>query len=245
MELMKRTMRESGRGPVIAGIIFAALLLSGFGCHSRLKAPRAEPGTNPAAQSTNAEHRLRVRAPAVAGLFYPADKTVLSQTIDGLLERAPTHYIPNLKGLVCPHAGYEFSGLTAASAYKTLAGRDVQTVIVLGPSHYAAFQGASLPNADAYQTPLGVVPISEKAQRLVGTGPFVLEPRCLVERPPWWTQAPKPAPAVGEDTPETWEHSVEVQVPFLQKTLPHFKILPVIFGETDPEQVARVLAGHD
>ena len=63
------------------------------------------------------------------------------------------------------------------------------------------------------------------------------------ERPPWWTQAPKPAPPVGEDTPETWEHSVEVQVPFLQKTLPHFKILPVIFGDTDPEQVARILAG--
>ncbi len=243
MELMKRTMRESGRGPVSAGIMFAALLLSGFGCHSRLQAPRAESGTNPAALSTNAEHGLRVRTPAVAGLFYPADKTVLSQTIDGLLERAPTHYIPNLKGLVCPHAGYDFSGPTAASAYKTLAGRDVQTVIVLGPSHYAYFQGVSLPNADAYQTPLGTVPISEKAQRLVGTSPFVLEPRCLVERPPWWTQATKPAPPFGEDTPETWEHSVEVQVPFLQKTLPHFKILPVIFGETDPEQVARVLAG--
>jgi len=241
---MKRTTCGRGRGPVSAGIICAALLLSGFGCHSRLEAPRAEPGTNLTALSTNAGHGLRVRAPAVAGLFYPADQTVLSQTIDGMLERAPAHYIPHLKGLVCPHAGYPFSGLTAASAYKTLAGRDVETVIVLGPSHYAAFQGASLPDADAYQTPLGVVPISEKAQRLVGTGPFVLEPRCLVERPPWWTQAPKPAPPVGEDTPETWEHSVEVQVPFLQKTLTKFKILPVILGDTDPEQVARVLAGQ-
>jgi hypothetical protein len=241
---MKRTVRESGRGPVSAGIIFAVLLLSGFGCHSRPETPRTEQGTNPAALSTNAEHGLRVRAPAVAGLFYPADKTVLSQTIDRLLERAPAHYIPHLKGLVCPHAGYAYSGLTAASAYKTLAGRDVQTVIVLGPSHYAGFSGASLPNADSYQTPLGVVPISEKAQRLVGTGPFVWEPRCLVERPPWWTQAPKPAPPVGEDTPETWEHSVEVQVPFLQKTVQHFKILPIIFGDTDPEQVARVLAGQ-
>ena len=131
-ELMKRTMRESGSGPVSTGLVFAALLLSGCGCHSRLDAPRPEPGTNPPAQSTNAEHGLRVRAPAVAGLFYPADKAVLSQTIDGLLDRAPAHYLPRLKGLVCPHAGYAFSGLTAATAYKTLAGRDVQTVIVLG-----------------------------------------------------------------------------------------------------------------
>jgi len=241
---MKRTVRESSRGPVSAGIICVALLLSGFGCHSRLEAPRMEQSTNPVALSTNAGCGLRVRAPAVAGLFYPADKAVLSQTIDGLLERAPAHYIPNLKGLVCPHAGYEFSGLTAASAYKALAGRDVQTVIVLGPSHYAYFQGVSLPDANAYQTPLGVVPISEKAKQLVGTGSFVLEPRCPVERPPWWTQAPKPAPPLGEDTPETWEHSVEVQIPFLQKTLEHFKILPMIFGDTDPEQVARVLAGQ-
>ena len=89
----------------------------------------------------------------------------------------------------------------------------------------------------------GTVSISEKAQQLVRTSPFVLEPRCLVQRPPWWQQSSKPAPAAGEDTPDTWEHSVEVQVPFLQKTLKHFKILPVVFGEVDPEQAAKVLAG--
>ena len=153
------------------------------------------------------------------------------------------HYIPHLKGLVCPHAGYQYSGQTAAIAYKTLMGRDVQTVVILGPSHYAAFQGASVPNADAYQTPLGIVPISDKAQQLIKTSPFVLEPKCLVQRPAWWRQSPKPAPQAGEDTPETWEHSVEVQVPFLQKALKNFKILPVVFGDADPAQVAKVLAG--
>jgi AmmeMemoRadiSam system protein A len=163
--------------------------------------------------------------------------------IDGLLESAPPHYIPHLKGLVCPHAGYPYSGPTAAIAYKTLAGREVQTVIVLGPSHYAAFAGASVPDVDAYQTPLGTVPISDKAQQLVKTSPFVLEPKCLVQRPPWLRQSSKPAPAAGEDTPDTWEHSVEVQVPFLQKTLKNFDLLPVVFGEVDPEQAARVLAG--
>ena len=217
-------------------------LLSGCGgrpepTHSNLPSPavgQEQPASSPA----------RVRVPAVAGLFYPADKTALSQTIDGLLARAVTHSIPKLRGLVCPHAGYPFSGLTAANAYKLLAGRSFQTVIVLGPSHYAAFSGASVPDAEVYQTPLGLVPISQKARQLVGTGPFVLEPRCLVERPQWWMQSLKPAPAMGEDTPETWEHSVEVEVPFLQKTLPNFKLLPVILGEVDPEQVARVLAGQ-
>jgi AmmeMemoRadiSam system protein A len=220
------------------------LLLPLLGCGSRPESPRSNSPANAAEPEKSAGQPLRVRLPAVAGLFYPADKAVLSQTIDGFLEQAPARHLPNLKALICPHAGYSFSGLTAANAYKTLAGRDVQTVIVLGPSHYALFQGASLPDADVYQTPLGNVPISEKVQKLAGVGPFVLEPRCLVERPSWWTQAPKPAPAQGEDTPETWEHSVEVQVPFLQKTLANFKILPVILGEVDPEQVAKVLAGQ-
>jgi AmmeMemoRadiSam system protein A len=239
---MKSVMRESGKGPVIAGMIFAALFLSGFGCDLHPKATRVEPGTNQAAQTTNAEHYSRIRMPAVPGLFYPADKTVLSQTVDGLLERAPAHYIPNLKGLVCPHAGYEFSGLTAASAYKTLAGRDVQTVIVLGPTHYFPFEGASVPDADAYQTPLGVVPISEKMKQLVGNGPFVLEPHRWIQRPSWAAQSPKAAPPPGEDTPDTWEYSVENEVPFLQRVLPHFKILPVVLGDTDPAQVAQVLS---
>ena len=233
-------MPAGNRRKATIGIILIALLLPFSGCNSRPETPHTDLRVQPAEQTNS---HLRVRAPAVAGLFYPAEKTVLSQTIDGLLERAPAHHIPHLKGLVCPHAGYPYSGPTAAIAYKTLVGRDVQTVVILGPSHYAAFQGASVPNVDAYQTPLGTVLISEKAQQLAKTSPFVLEPRCFVQRPSWWQQSSKPAPAVGEDTPDTWEHSVEVQVPFLQKTLNNFKILPVVFGEVDPEQAAKVLAG--
>ena len=180
--------------------------------------------------------------PAVAGLFYPGDAAVLSRTIDGLLASAPQRSLPRLKALVCPHAGYEFSGQTAAIAYKLLAGSDAQTVLVMGPNHYAVFQGACIPNADAYQTPLGLVPISEKAKGLTAVAPFALEQPCLVQRPPWWRQAPKAAPEAGRDTPETWEHSVEVQVPFLQRTLKRFKLLPVVMGEVDPAQAARVLA---
>ena len=86
------------------------------------------------------------------------------------------------------------------------------------------------------------MPISEKAKGLALVPPFVLEPRCLVQRPPWWRQAPKPAPEAGQDTPETWEHSVEVQVPFLQKVLKHFKLLPVVIGEADPARWRKALA---
>ena len=219
--------------------LLLALVLPGFGCGARSEAARDAQSTNRPAIATSAQ---RVRAPAVAGLFYPGDAAALSKTIEGLLANAPDHSIPRLKALVCPHAGYEFSGQTAAIAYKLLTGRDVQTVVVMGPSHYALFQGACIPNADAYKTPLGLVPISEKTKGLVAVAPFVLEPQCLVQRPQWWRQAPKPAPEEGHDTPETWEHSVEVQVPFLQKVLKNFKLVPVVIGEADPAQVAKALA---
>ena len=220
-------------------VALVVLLVTGYGCGARPEASRDAQATNRLGVGPPFQ---RVRPPAVAGLFYPGDAAALSKTIDGLLAKAPDHFIPRLKALVCPHAGYEFSGQTAAIGYKLLAGRDVQTVVVMGPSHYAWFSNACIPNADAYKTPLGLVPISEKAKGLALVAPFVLEPQCPVQRPPWWRQASRPAPEEGQDTPETWEHSVEVQVPFLQKVLKNFKLLPVVIGEADPEQVAKALA---
>jgi len=143
--------------------------------------------------------------------------------------------------LIAPHAGYEYSGPVAAHAYQQIAGRGYETVVILAASHYAAFRGASVPATDAYETPLGRVAVSTKARQLAKTPPFVLEPRCRVQRPQWAGIASKAAPAVGEDTPETWEHSVEVQVPFLQRVLKDFTILPVIFGNADPFEVAQAL----
>jgi hypothetical protein len=225
----------------ITRVAIIALLWCGWGCgsHSEPAATNQHSGQVEAPKPAGPGRRIRL--PAVAGLFYPAEERVLSRTLDGLLEQAPSHYIPRLKALICPHAGYEFSGPTAAIAYRTLLGRSFETVVVMGPSHYAAFQQASIPNADLYKTPLGNVPISEKAAVLVKADSFVLEPHCLVQRPNWWRQVPKQV-AAGEDTPETWEHSVEVQIPFLQKTLRDFKVLPVIVGDADPEQVAKGVA---
>jgi AmmeMemoRadiSam system protein B/AmmeMemoRadiSam system protein A len=213
-----------------------SLLLAGYGCGARPGAANNDTSTH------GGNTPQRVREPAVAGLFYPAEAATLTKALDRMLKEAPDHQIKYLRALVCPHAGYEFSGPCAAIGYKTLAARDVQTVIVMGPSHYAWFQAACIPNADAYRTALGLVPISSEAKTLASVTPFALEPKCTVQRPPWSQQAHKLAPAPGEDTPETWEHSVEVQVPFLQKVLKDFTLLPIVVGEADPEQIAKALA---
>ena len=223
---------------ILAGAIAAAALLAPveqktFGADEHL----AQVETTKAV----AKQQL-VREPAVAGLFYPKDPVQLSLMIDRLLAAAPAAPVGDLKAIVCPHAGYEFSGPVAAYAYKNLVGRHYDTVIILGPSHYALFDGASVPAVDAYRTPLGLVPISSKARALAKISPCLSEPCCRVKRPDWWPQSSKPAPDPGKDTPDTWEHSVEVEVPFLQKVLTNFSILPVVFGNVDPAQVAKAVA---
>ena len=224
--------------PVMRSVLFALMvMLTACGQQAETNKPAGEleAKTKPAATR-------RIRLPAVAGLFYPKDREALGSTIDRLLAAAPANRVEGVRALICPHAGYEFSGPTAATAYKLLAGGAYDTVIILAASHYALFPGASVPASDGYATPLGIVPVSDKARQLAKQAPFVLEPRCPVQRPSWSSRASKPAPAAGEDTPETWEHSVEVQVPFLQRTLKDFQVLPVIFGNANPEQVARALA---
>jgi len=186
----------------------------------------------------------RVREPAVAGLFYPAAPKELSTTLDQLLAAAPAQSVGKLRGLVCPHAGYPYSGPTAAHSYKQLMGRDVRTVILMAPSHYALFDGVSVLDADAYRTPLGLVPVSPKSAALGKVKPFRLEPHGGVRRPPWAGQSPKKAGVPADDTPETWEHSGEVQVPFLQKTLTNFSLVSLVFGQADPKEAADVLANH-
>lgn len=180
-----------------------------------------------------------VREPAVAGLFYPKDKAELAKVIDGCLAAARTPPVGDLKALVCPHAGYAYSGPIAGSAYRLVAGRNYRTVIVLAPSHYAAVNGAAVSSADVFRTPLGDVPISEKARELAQLRPFSLEGRTFVQRPDWSPHASRSVPAV--ETADTWEHSDEVQVPFLQRTLKDFKLLPVVFGEVDPKSAAQAL----
>jgi hypothetical protein len=226
---------------ILAGAITAATLMAVLLAPMEQKTFGADERLEPVATPKAVAKQL-VREPAVAGLFYPKDPVQLSLMIDRLLAAAPVAPVGDLKAIVCPHAGYEFSGPTAACSFKNLIGRHFDTVIILAPSHYALFNGASVPAVDAYRTPLGLVPISPKARALAKISPCLSEPCCPVQRPSWWPQSSKPAPDPGKDTPDTWEHSAEVQVPFLQKVLTNFTILPVVFGNVDPAQVARAVA---
>ena len=230
-------MSAGQKSVFLASVIAAALpLVVVVGCKGR---PSREMPSSPTPSSQ------RVREPAVAGLFYPRDPADLSRALDALLADAKPQAIEgDLRALICPHAGYQYSGPVAASSYRLLQGSGFRTVILLGVSHYAGFSGASVAVKDIYRTPLGDVPVSPKAAQLAKEAPFVPEPQCLVQRPPWSSQASHPQPPAGEDTPETWEHSAEVQVPFLQKTLGNFQLVPVVTSDADPERMARVLAGH-
>lgn len=185
----------------------------------------------------------RIREPAVAGLFYPRDPGELAHTIDALLAgAAPTKLPGELRALICPHAGYAYSGPVAATAYRLLQGRSFETVVVLAPSHYAGLSTASVSGAASFRTPLGDVPLSPKARLLARLSPFALDAPANVERPGWWRQSSRPAPAPGEEDADTWEHADEVQVPFLQKTLAGFQLIPVVFGRADPAKAAAALA---
>ena len=233
-------IQRRGFGPLVVASVVVVTLMN-TGCDGRQDVPSRQPAVESRTPAPSAKPLL-VREPAVAGLFYPKEEEALSKMLDALFDAAPAHPVTNLRALICPHAGYEFSGPVAAHAYKTLVGRSFDTVVILAASHYTAFQGVSVPATDAYDTPLGRVAVSEKAKLLAKQSPFVLEPKCNVQRPSWSGYSSKPTPAMGETTPETWEHSIEVQVPFLQKALKDFKILPVMFGNADPETVGKELA---
>jgi hypothetical protein len=158
---------------------------------------------------------LKVRKPVFAGSFYPADKATLSGLIDGYLkevEPKSTKITGHVFGVIAPHAGYEYSGKVAAYAYAQVKGKGYKTVIIIGSSHRVPFRGIAIHPTGSWETPLGIVPVDqEMAQTLMK--------ECKIIRP---------FPAAFEQ-----EHSLEVQVPFLQKTLAGFKIVPIVTGSMD------------
>lgn len=184
----------------------------------------------------------KVRPAVVAGLFYPAGAEELGQTIDRFLAAARPAEIRNVRGLVCPHAGYEFSGPTAAWAYKLVAGRPFRQAIVLAPSHYAAFRGAALGDHDGLATPLGKLAVAALSGKLGACAPFAVNPAARVHRPPWASRAISPPP--DPETPLTWEHALETQLPFLGRVLPAAEVVPAVLGEVDPAEVAKALTPH-
>jgi AmmeMemoRadiSam system protein B len=167
---------------------------------------------------------LAVREAAVAGTFYPGDPGVLRDTVDRLLAEAPRPPAdaPVPRAVIVPHAGYIYSGPTAAAAYARIAAaRDTITrVVLVGPTHRLPVLGVALPGADAFRTPLGTLPVAEA-----------------------WAEerlADVPAVCVFAETHRS-EHSVEVQIPFLQRALGDVEIVPMLAGDASGEEVADVL----
>ena len=165
-----------------------------------------------------------VRRPAVAGSFYPEDSGELRSAVDAYLAgaaAAPGSGENAPKALIAPHAGYVYSGPVAASGYAWLAPLRGTTrrVVLLGPAHRVALRGIAAPRAGRFATPLGEVVVDRGAMQRIQALPQV----------------------VMDDLPHTPEHSLEVHLPFLQRLLGDFSLVPLLVGDAAPEEVAEVL----
>ncbi|MCW5554353.1 MAG: AmmeMemoRadiSam system protein B [Verrucomicrobiae bacterium] len=163
----------------------------------------------------------RTRPAAVAGWFYPNDPTELRRTIEGFLRYVKPASTSTPKAVIAPHAGYVYSGPVAASAYaRFIPARNViKRVVLLGPSHCVAFRGLAASSAEAWTTPLGTVRVDTPAVHQV-------------------TMLP---PVSIRDEAHDREHSLEVHLPFLQVVLGEFKIVPLVVGKAEDEEVFQVI----
>lgn len=155
-----------------------------------------------------------------AGRFYPSDPEKLRELVMNLLAEAAPVPGPVPKAMIVPHAGYQFSGPIAASAYARLrpARGLIHRIVLLGPSHFASFEGLASSSAEAFATPLGLVPLDRDAlSSLTDSAVHIV------------------------DEAHCREHSLEVQLPFLQVVLGDFSLVPLVVGEAGADQVAQVL----
>ena len=163
------------------------------------------------------------RPPAVAGRWYSADKNSLKKEIKSFLKNVNLPPLPEkINALIVPHAGYTFSGQTAAYAYKAIAGKRYKRVVIFAPSHYARFYGASTFDVEAYETPLGKVFVDRKIVKALLKEPIFNEYVVAHLR----------------------EHAIEAQLPFLQMVLKEFKLIPVLIGninKKDLKEMAKII----
>ncbi len=165
---------------------------------------------------------LNIRRPAVAGMFYPADSSILQKDILQYLAEAEQHNFSGrvIRGLVAPHAGYMFSGRVAASAYRQLENHSYDSVIIISPSHINAFNYCSIFPGNAYQTPLGQIEIDKDlADKIIDSGQSITYDE------------------IGHKYEYTrGEHALEIQLPFLQLVLKNvFKLVPIVMGHQSSE----------
>lgn len=162
-----------------------------------------------------------VREMAVAGLFYPANTYQLDKDLDGYLEHVPSDLSGRAHIMVVPHAGYKYSAQVAAHAYKRLLPfkKDITKVFILGPSHRAWVKGIALSSSASFKTPLGLVKTNKKITDELRKNPLF---------------------AINDNAHKN-EHALEVQMPFLQKTLDSFTIVPMLYGQAEPQDIANAL----
>lgn len=163
-----------------------------------------------------------IRPPAVAGMFYPGDAAELDSAVNGYLAGVALGdgaAVP--KAVIAPHAGYVYSGALAAEAYARLApARDIiKRVVIIGPAHRMPFRGIAASGVDAFATPAGQVAVDSAATQQLMALPSV----------------------VVLNEAHRLEHSLEVQLPFLQRVLGDFRVVPLVIGDASPEQVTQVL----
>jgi MEMO1 family protein len=163
-----------------------------------------------------------IRAPAVAGTFYPADPGRLRAMVEGFLAGAGASDRPGPKAIIAPHAGYVYSGAVAGAAFAALGAglAQVRRVVVIGPAHFVPVRGIAVPTVDAFRTPLGDLTLDRPALDAILDLPSVQR----------------------TDAPHTPDHALEVELPFLQTLLQDFALVPLLVGDARPEQVADLLA---
>ncbi len=160
----------------------------------------------------------KIRKPAVAGSWYPGTRESITETLNNYYNNVRNVGIQNIRAIIVPHAGWRFSGQVASTAFKQIEGRQYNTVIIIGPSHTASFSGASIPDVTHYETPLGLVKVSQKAKKLLEEPLFI-----------------------SHETAHIREHDIEIELPFLQKSLGDFEIIPILIGPlTSYEEIKKI-----
>jgi hypothetical protein len=162
------------------------------------------------------------RAAAVAGTWYPGHPATLLSTIDGYFEQVDETVTGDIAAIVAPHAGLMYSGPVAAHAYRQLAGRTYDVIVLVGPSHHVGFEGVAVVARGVFETPLGDIDVSAAdADAIIASSPVVCELPAAHRR----------------------EHSLEMQLPFLQRVLPGVPIVPLIMGHQSRATIASLAEG--
>lgn len=163
--------------------------------------------------------KQQVRKSTVSGSFYPEDPGTLKKQVNNFLDKAEDFDINNIKSIICPHAGYMYSGQVAAYSYKLIRGKSFSRIILIAPSHSEYFDFVSVYDGSAYQTPLGKVEVDQETCHLLSI---------------------KSKNIRLSSHGHLDEHSLEVQLPFLQVVLKEFKIVPIVIGLQNKENIIEL-----